>query len=71
MELESIAQAHSSRAARLSDELAYLRADYLEVQRQLDSQKQLAQRDKELGDTIRELKHDLTAVSLTCEIYAS
>lgn len=64
-DLEGIAQAHASRANRLSDELSYLRADYMEVKRQLDSQKQLEERDKEIGDTIRQLKSDLTYVSIT------
>ena len=34
-DLESIAQAHYSRANRLSDELNYLRADYLELKQQV------------------------------------
>ncbi len=36
-DLESIAQAHCCRANRLSDELSYLRAEYLEVKRQVGS----------------------------------
>jgi SMC interacting uncharacterized protein involved in chromosome segregation len=47
----------------LSDDLAYLRAEYMEVKRQLDSVEQLEERDKELGEKIRELKSDLTFVS--------
>ena len=62
-ELQRVAHAHASRAQRLSDELAYLRAQHLEAKRQLDSSKQLAERDHELGETLRELKHDLTFVS--------
>lgn len=34
-DLESIAQAHCSRANRLSDELNYVRAEYMEVKRQV------------------------------------
>ena len=34
-DLEGIAQAHYSRANRLGDELNYLRAEYLEMKRQV------------------------------------
>ena len=34
-DLEGIAQAHYSRANRLSDELSYMRTEYLEVKRQV------------------------------------
>ena len=63
-DLEAVAHAHASRAQRLADEMAYLRAQYLEVKRQLDSSKQLQERDHELGETLRELKSDLAFVSL-------
>ncbi|KAI0228190.1 hypothetical protein LSAT2_021340 [Lamellibrachia satsuma] len=62
-DLEGIAQAHYSRANRLSDELNYLRAEHLEITRQLQSREEISDREHKLEDTLRELKDDIKTVS--------
>ena len=60
--MRAIAQAHATRAQRLSDEMALLRAQHMEATRQLDTSKQLQERDEQLEEQLRGLKSDIAFV---------
>ena len=62
-DMRTLAQAHAQRAQRLSEEMAMLRAQHMETSRQLDTSKQLQERDEQLEEQLRGLKSEIAFVS--------